>query len=205
MNLPDSLPARMYLLAYDTEKNRLTSRTQLGLVVRAAALAELSLRQRLADDGGRARVVGADPTGDEILDEILQDMSAGKPRAWHRWVGRQEHRASRAVRSQLEAAGWLKVEHRALLPDKVELREAYKVKKYVTDLRTALQRPAGQVDPKDAAVLAIAWRGELGTVLSRAERRAYNLRLVELGDRTAPVADALKKALQSKRAAMASS
>ncbi len=198
MNLPDSLPARLYLLAYDTEKNRLTSRTQLGLVVRAAALSELYLERRLTDDGGKARVVDTGPTGDPVLDEILQDMIASEPRSWQRWVARRESRAPRAVRDQLEAAGWLKVERRAILPDRVELREAYKVKQYVSDIRTALQRPAGQVDPRTAAVLALAARGEFKTVLSRAERRSHGHRLAELSD--GPVADALKKALQSKRA-----
>ncbi|MFL6056949.1 MAG: GPP34 family phosphoprotein, partial [Actinoallomurus sp.] len=56
MSLPRSLPARLYLLAYDLDKERMTSRTQLGLVLRAAALADLYLDRRLADEDGKARV-----------------------------------------------------------------------------------------------------------------------------------------------------
>jgi hypothetical protein len=40
-------------------------------------------------------------------------------------------------------------------------------------------------------------------LLSRQERRKHKKRLAELGDRTGPVADALKKALRSKHAAAA--
>jgi hypothetical protein len=204
MNLPDTLPARLYLLAYDTDKNRLTSKTQLGLVVRAAALADLYLDRRLTDDGGQARVVDTGPTGDPVLDEILADLAAVGPRSWNRLIGRHEGRAARPVRDQLETAGWLKVERHAIMPDKVELREGHKVKKYAGDVKMALQRPAAGAEPRTAAALALAAYGELGTVLSRGERREHKKRLIEFADRTGPVADALKKALHSKRAVMAS-
>jgi hypothetical protein len=38
MNLPDSLPARLYLLAYDTDKDRPTARSHLGLVLRPSPI-----------------------------------------------------------------------------------------------------------------------------------------------------------------------
>jgi hypothetical protein len=58
MTLPESLPARLYLLAYDTEKNRVTAQSQLGLVLRGAALADLYLTGRVTDENGKARAAG---------------------------------------------------------------------------------------------------------------------------------------------------
>jgi hypothetical protein len=206
MNLPESLPARMYLLAYDTEKNRMTSRSQLGLVLRAAALADLYLSERLADDRGKARVADPRPTGDPLLDDLMgQIAAANRPRSWHRWIGRQEHGAVRTVREQLEAARCLKVEHRAILPDRVELRDRHTVKQYADEVRAALRKPAARAEPRTAAVLALAARGEIKTVLSRHDRREYRERLDELAVYTGPVADELRKALRSKRASAASS
>ena len=203
MNLPESLPGRMYLLAYDTEKNRITSRSQLGLVLRAAALTELYLTERLADDGGKARVAGGGPIGDPLLDDLVQQIAAHRPRPWHRWIGRQEHGTVRTVREQLEAAHCLKVEHRAILPDRVELRDRRAVKQYADEVRAALRRPAARAEPRTAAVLALAARGEIKTVVSRRDRREHRGRLNELAVYTGPVADALRKALRSKRAAAA--
>jgi hypothetical protein len=47
MELPESLPARVYLLAYDRRRQRLTARPQLGFLLRAAAMADLELGGRV--------------------------------------------------------------------------------------------------------------------------------------------------------------
>jgi hypothetical protein len=41
VELPEPRPPRLYLLAYDKRRQRLAARTQLGYVLRAAALADL--------------------------------------------------------------------------------------------------------------------------------------------------------------------
>jgi Golgi phosphoprotein 3 (GPP34) len=205
MTLPESLPARMYLLAYDTDKNRVTSRTQLGLVLRAAALTGLYLAGRLADDGEKAHASGdGQPTGDPLQDELLRQITGHRPRSWHHWIGRGERGAVRTVRAQLEAVGCVKVEHRAILPDRVELRDRREVKRYADEVRAGLRRPAARTDPRTAALLALAARGEVKTVVSRGERREHRRRLDELAVHTGPIADALRKAVRSKRAAAAS-
>lgn len=203
MSLPESLPERMYLLAYDVDKNRLTGRSQLGLVLRAAALAELYLTERLTDDGGRPRVTGGRPTGDPLLDDLLRQIADGRPKAWYRWVGRQEHGTVRAVRDRLEADRRISVTRRVLRPAKVELRDRLAVKEYADGVRAALRRPAARAEPRTAAVLALAARGEIRTVVSRRERREQRKRLDELAVYTGPVADALRKAMRNKRAAAA--
>lgn len=202
MTLPESLPARLYLLAYDTEKNRLTSRTQLGLVLRAAALTDLYLAGRVTDDNGRARASGDRRfTGDPLLDELQEQIAEHRPRAWHRWIARDERGALRTVRAQLEAARLIKVEPRVILPDRVELRDRREVKRYAEHLRAELRRPAARTEPRTAAVLALAARGEVKTLISRRDRRENRRKLDELAVYTGPIADALRKAVQTKRAA----
>jgi len=204
MTVPESLPARMYLLAYDTEKNRLTSRAELGLVLRAAALTDLYLSRRLADENGRPQAAGGGPTGDPLLDDIVQQIADHRPKAWYWWVGRKEHGTVRAVRDQLEAGHHIKVDRRTLLPDRIELRDRRAVKQYADSVRAALRQPAARAEPRTAALLALAAPGEVKTVVSRRERREQRQRLDELAVYTGPVADALKKALRSRRAASAS-
>ena len=204
MNLPESLPARLYLLAYDTDKNRMTAGSQLGLVLRAAALTDLYLTERLTDEGGKAHAAGGRPTGDPVLDDLARQIADTRPRRWHRWIGRQERGTVRAVREQLEDQRCIRVNRRAILPDKVELRDRRAVKEYADSVHAALRRPAARADARTASVLALAARGEVKTVVSRQERREYRKRLDELAVYTGPVADALRKALRAKRAAVAS-
>jgi hypothetical protein len=205
MSLPESLPALMYLLAFDADKNRLTARSRLGLVLRAAALAELYLTERVTDTHGRAEAAsGARPAGDPVLDDLAAQIAARRPRAWHRWIGRQERAMVRAVREQLEADRHLKIERRTLLPDRVEPRDLRAVKQYAETVRGALRRSPARTDPRTAAVLALAARGEVRTLVSRRECREYGRKLDELAVYTGPVADALRKAVRMKRAAAAS-
>jgi Golgi phosphoprotein 3 GPP34 len=204
MSLPESLPARMYLLAFDPDKDRLTSRSQLGLVLRAAALTELYLTERVTDARGRAQAApGGRPSGDPVLDDLAEQIAAHRPRQWHRWIGRSERATVRAVREQLEAGRHLTVEHRAILPDRVTPSDRGAVAHYAETVRGALRRSPARTDPRTAAVLALAARGEVKTVVSRRDRREHRRTLDELAVYTGPVADALRKALRSKRAAAA--
>ncbi|MCO6009209.1 GPP34 family phosphoprotein [Actinoallomurus purpureus] len=203
MNLPRSLPARLYLLAYDVEKERLTARTQLGLVLRAAALADLYLDQRLTDDDGKVKVIAAKPTGDPVLDAVLRRIAEAKPRSWRRWVNADDRRIVREVRDQLEQDRWIEVKPRRILPDRVTLRERRQVKRYATEVKAAL-RPAADADPRTEAALVLAARGELPTVLNRRGRREHARRIEELSDTVWPVARALEKAVRQKHAAAAS-
>jgi len=200
MTLPESLPARLYLLAYDTEKNRVTAQSSLGLVLRAAALADLYLAGRVTDENGKARAAGdRRPTGDPLLDEVLQQVAEHRPRSWQGWIAGGQP-AVRTVRAQLEAALTIRVEHRRILPDRVELRDRRAVEQYADEVRAELRGPASRTDPRTAAVLALAARGELATVISRSERREYRQRLDELAVATGPIADSLRKAWRARQA-----
>jgi len=204
MTLPESLPARLYLLAYDTEKNRVTAQSRLGLVLRAAALADLYLAGRVTDENGKVRATGGRrPTGDPLLDEVLQQLSEHRPRSWQGWIAHGQP-AVRTVRTQLEASRCIRVEHRRILPDRVELLDRSAVQRYVGELRAELRRPASRAEPRTAAVLALAARGEIATVISRNERREHRQSLDELAVYTGPIADALRKAWRAKQAQQAS-
>ena len=91
-----------------------------------------------------------------------------------------------------------------ILPDKVELLDRTAVARYGSELRAELRRPVSRVEPRAAAVLALAARGEIATVISRSERREHRQYLDELAVYTGPIADALRKAWQSKKAQQAS-
>jgi hypothetical protein len=204
MTLPESLPARLYLLAYDTEKNRVTAQSQLGLVLRAAALADLYLAGRVTDENGKVCATGdRRPTGDPILDEVLQQLAEQRPRSWHGWIAHGQPTV-RTVRTQLEAGLCVRVEHRMILPDRVELLDRSTVQRYADKLRAELGRPVSRIEPRTAAVLALAARGEIATVISRSERREHRQYLDELAVCTGPIADALRKAWRSKQAQRAS-
>jgi hypothetical protein len=204
MTLPESLPARLYLLAYDTEKNRVTAQAQLGLVLRAAALADLYLAGRVTDENGKVRVTGDRwPTGDLLVDELLQQLAEHQPRSWQGWIARGRP-AIRTVRTQLEDGLYIRVEHRAILPDRVELRDRPTVQRYAEEVRAELRGPASGTEPRTATVLALAARGEISNLISRTERREHRQHLDELAVYTGPIADALRKAWRAKQAAMAS-
>jgi len=206
MTLPESLPSRLYLLACDTEKNRVTAQSQLGLVLRAAALADLYLAGLVTDENGKVRAVGdRRPTGDPLLDELLQQIAEHQPqrRSWHGWIVRGQP-AVRTVRTQLEAGCCIRVERRMLLPDRVELLDRSAVQQYADELRGELRRHASRIEARSAAVLALAARGEIATVISRSERREHRQYLDELAVHTGPIADALRKAWRTKKAQQAS-
>jgi Golgi phosphoprotein 3 (GPP34) len=204
MTLPESLPARLYLLAYDTEKNRVTAQNQLGLVLRAAALADLYLTGRVADENGKVRATGdRPPTGDPLLDEVLKQLAEHRPRSWQGWITRGQPTVQ-AVRAELEDGLYIQVERRRILPGRVELRDRYAVQQYADEVRAELHGSAARTDPRKAVVLALAARGEMGNVISRSERREYRQHLDELAAFTGPIADALRKAWRAKQARQAS-
>lgn len=205
MDLPESLPARLYLLSYDTGRRRMTG-WYLGYVLRAAALTDLLLAGALADDSGKARAVPGPAPADPVLDDVLRQVAASRLRSWRHWVSKGERPMKRAVREQLAAGGWIRVEPRRILgfpADRVTVRDTRVVKRLQDGVSGALRGPVGQVRPRDAALVALAASGELRTVFPRARRRDHKKRIEQLNAHTGPVATALRKVLQQVKAASA--
>jgi hypothetical protein len=78
---PDTLPAKLYLLACDVDRHRLTDRRDLGYLLRGAVLADLSLRGCLSDDDGTAKPSSSKRSGDRVLDDVLREITEGRSRS----------------------------------------------------------------------------------------------------------------------------
>jgi hypothetical protein len=201
MELPESLPARLYLLAYDKRRRRLTARTQLGYALRAAALADLELRGNLADEGGKVRVADDRPVGDPVLDAVLQEIAGSRPRGWGHWVRAGRRAIKRAVQDQLDAGRWIRVAPRRVLglvpAATITLRDPRALSRLTLIAARTLHggRPAERVDRRDAALVALAAAGEL-PVLPRRQRRAQRHRITRLTERSGSAAPALHKVVQ---------
>lgn len=209
MRLPETLPERLFLLAYDTDRERLARWTDVGLLVRAAALAELELLGALVDERGRATPprVGRPAVADPLLREVLAEIEAApRPRRWQHWVQRGKRRARSAV-------------ERRLVAERVITAHPYRVLGVIPRTRITVRDPllighlrarvaevlrARTVDPRDAAMVALAATGELRTVFGWRQRRAHRARIAELAT-TGPAATVkgLKKAIAAQHAAQA--
>ncbi|MEV6304119.1 GPP34 family phosphoprotein [Actinoplanes sp. NPDC051861] len=207
MEVPGSLPQRVFLLAYDPEKGRFRVGTNLGAMVRAAALADLYLDGRLTDENGRPAAADRRPGIDLVLATVLEEVASSRPRKWQSWIGRGQRATVSAVREQLSAGGWIRVEPRRILglfpTTRVTLRDPRVRKNLLGRVSGALRDPVGRVDLADAALVAIVAAGELGVVLSRRARRDAKRRIQELTDLSGPVGPALRKQIAAEAAAAA--
>ncbi|MFC4531834.1 GOLPH3/VPS74 family protein [Sphaerisporangium dianthi] len=209
MNLPGSLPQRLYLLAYDIERGRLTARGKLGHLMRAGILAELLLRGHLEDATSGPVVKRPAVADDALLDAALQQIAASRRRTWQHWVSKGSGGAVRQVRDQLEAGGWIRVEQTRLLGliplKKVTVRDTRVVRRLAATVIGAMRggQSLSRVEPEDAALTALAAVIKLRTVMPWSQWRSVRKRGEQLGDVVAPVPRALHKAIQAAQAAAA--
>lgn len=202
MELPASLTARVYLLAYNTEKGKLTGKGHLGYVLRAAALTELYQAGAVTDAAGKVKPARAHLT-DPLLLNLLEEITAeSKPRSWARLVGRRARPMFRAVQQRLVEERLIGTEPYRILG----IFPATKVKvhhhRVVTQLRSLVSRTlgGGSAEPKDAALAALAAVGEIRVAISRAQARERKQRIKTLVEQAGPALPALKKAIENYRA-----
>jgi len=206
MDRHDSLTEQLFLLAYDTGKGRLVSRSELGHALRAAVLADLLLAGHLTDERGKAAIGSPAPGTDPARDEILRQIREGRARSWQHWVARRRPAMVPAVRERLAAEGTITVDSRRVLGlfpvHRVTVRRPYAVKHLVEEVRRAVRggTPVARVDTRLGVLAALAGTAELRTVLSWSERRRHKARLAELGGPVQPVVTGLRKAIQAARA-----
>lgn len=205
MDVPGSLTAQLYLLAYDPRKERVVMNHRFPYLMRAAALTDLLFAGRIADDDGKARVVSEAPLGDPVLDDLLQQLAQSKPRPWRHWIGKDGRTTVRAVRDELVRRRWVKVELRRpfliFTSTHVRVRDTRVVKRLTARVTRALTGPLSRVGDREAALVGLAAIGELGTVLPRAKRQTHEQRITQLSERGGPVAPALRKVIQQAHAA----
>jgi Golgi phosphoprotein 3 (GPP34) len=202
MNAPDSLPGRLYLLAYDERRQRPVTAARVGYALRAAALADLQLSGRISDDDGTVVADRAARCADPVLAAVLADVR-DRPRSWRKVVSRNDRATTRAVRDQLVAGGWIRVEARrilGLLPaDRIVLRDPLLRRRLAAVVDQAL-RPTtapSTVDRRDAALVALAAAAEARTVLDRRRRREHKDRITALTERSGDAAPALRAAVRA--------
>ena len=204
-----SLPARLYLLAWDTTKLKVTDAAHLPHLVRAGALTELAQRGLLADVDGIATPTDPDAqTGDPVLDGLLELVEESRPHRWKTWVGLRARVTLDAARAQLAADGYLRAEKTRVLGvfpsveyeiDRVAVVDALRA-----EARDVLEGPVPveEVPEQDAALVALAAGAELRTLLSGKEQRQYKQRIEDLVERSGATTPALKKAVQEVRSAV---
>ncbi|MEV6282191.1 GPP34 family phosphoprotein [Kribbella sp. NPDC051770] len=206
--LPDGLPERLYLLALDPMTGKLSNRSRLGLMLRAAALTELQLDGKLSDQDDRVVAVGTQiPARSPLGEQVFAEVEAGGRKRWKYWVERHARTAVPAVRDELERTRLIRVEHyRRLLvfpAERITLRQPL-VRRQLLQAATDTLRPARlvtRVDLRDAALVVLASAGELKPVLSKEQRKQYKDRIAQLTIRVGPVGPALRKAVQQQNAA----
>ncbi|MGV9255093.1 GOLPH3/VPS74 family protein [Streptomyces sp. NPDC003697] len=202
-NGPLSLPARLYLLAWDTTRLRITGAAHLHHLVRAGALTELAQRGLLLDVDGIATPVDLDArTADPVLDGLLDLVRESRPRSWKTWVTLRARYTLVAVREQLAAEGYLRAEKRRVLGVFPSVEHVLDRVAAVEALREEARRvledtvPAAEVSDRDAAVVALAAAGRLRTVVPGRDRRLHQRRIEELTERSGAAAPALSRVVR---------
>lgn len=201
VDVPESLPARMYLLAYDLRKQRVTGRgSRLGYVLRAAALTELYLDGRLGEE--RRKPVPGTPGDDPY--GVLAQIAASRPRSWQHWVRKDGRVMVGKVRDELVRDGWIRVRTRRVLglfpQQEIIVKDPRVVKLLWGGASSALRgRPVAHVNSYDAAAVALAAAAELNTVLPGGDRRRHRRRIQELTARTGPAAAAARKLVRREK------
>ncbi|MGP3987419.1 GOLPH3/VPS74 family protein [Streptomyces sp. 3N207] len=204
----DNLPARLFLLACDVDKEQLKWGDELGYAIRAATLAELEARGCLKDDKGKARPAGDHRTGDPVLDGALRTI-AEYPRArrWSTLVQWKRRETCLAVEEQLAGAGIISVESRTLRRKRIVVRDRSlpgELRKEAVATLTGTEPVAG-IEPARAALASFAALTRLCPELSWRVRYQNRRRLKELTARAGVAGKALKKALDERAAASSGS
>ena len=197
-----SLPARLYLLAWDTRSTEVTGATRLPHLVRAGALTELAQRGLLVDDDDIATPADMDSlTGDPVLDGLLELVRESRPHRWHTWVSLHARVTVDAVREQLTAEGYLRAEKKRVLGlfPSVEhvLAQPAVAEALQAQARQILEGPAPltEVSDRDAISVALAAAAELRTVLPDTDRNHHLARVEALTERSEADTPALRKLL----------
>lgn len=189
----------MYLLAYDESAEGPYDRSRTELLVRAAALTDLALRGRPAEDDGTVTVSSTQPTGDPVLDGVLRDACGGH--GWKRLARRHRGRTLIEVEDRLVAAGILASRAPRARPGgrRVTLHDRSASVAVRARVSAALHgdAPVHRIPVADAALLALAAAGRVRSVVSRHDRRAFRARIDACTGRLAALAPGLEKAVRA--------
>lgn len=205
-----SLPSRIFLLAWDTGRNRIVGAPDLHYAVRACALAELAQRRLVSDADGIVTPVFGARTGDPGLDGVLELIEESRPRKWRGWITHRSSSTMDVVRDQLTSEGYLRMERTrvfGIFPSRrYELERAGYVEVLHAEALAVLRGPVpvSEVPAGDAALVVCAATGKLRGIIPGKERRQHKERLDALTDRGGAPAAGLPEVMRGLRKALAS-
>lgn len=171
MDLPQTLHAQLYLLAYDRERHRFGGHSTnahwlIGFALRAAMLTDLYLTGYLEDKDGNAHPARTARHPDPVLRESLADVAGQN---WAHWIAHRERDARRIVCDDLEAMGWVDAQPRRMLG-----LVAARVRLYDDDMVSALARRVNEAlrnalddrpaDPRPLALGLLAVEAQMPVV-----------------------------------------
>lgn len=203
--MPDlTLPQRLYLLCYTVDKDKfeLTNLQGRGQLLRAGAMAELTLDGLLRTEGKKVVRSVAGPPGDSFLAEVWHDMPTDKPKGWLNLVHNKAHTAEKPVRAQLAAAGALSVSPKKVLgvlpAEQVTLGDPQQVSALQETVRGAVLGGADPAEVRmDEVVMAVfAAATEVTSVFSRKELREHKQTLKGLAEHFDQAVPGLRSALR---------
>jgi hypothetical protein len=187
VELPRTLHAQLYLLAYDRKHHRFggttsSARWLFEFALRSAMLTDLHLTGYLADTDGKAQPIRGVRHDDPVLHEALKD-AAGQN--WTRWIAQGQRDVRQLVGDQLEATGWVNVQRRrtlGVLPARLGVYDddmvgglAYRVIEALDSIID--DKPA---DPRPLALGLLAFNGQLPVVSAFFENLEHRGRLREM-------------------------
>jgi Golgi phosphoprotein 3 (GPP34) len=194
-----TLAERVYLLGQDGRT------ADLATIVRAAVLADLSMRECLVDEDGTVRPSPTRRTGDPVLDGVLRSMGEDKPRSWRGWMRKGKNPTLAAVRDQLAGSGMITTESARTLgmfPTTKVTADPARLEQQRSEVWNAI-RSDGPVSTADATLVALVAVGEVGNVLSRQDRHRHSARIAEFTERGGAAVPALRHVLRQIKLARA--
>jgi hypothetical protein len=133
---------------------------------------------------------------------------ADHDRGWQSWLRHDHKQTLRTVERDLQATQVLQVHERKRLgliaTTHVTVADAALVDVLQQEARAILHgsQPVEEVEPVDAAVVALCAAGRVPAVVSRGDRRDYDDRIDALTDRVAAIAPGLRDAFRGIRTTM---
>lgn len=199
-----TLPQKLYLLCYtvDRAKFKTTDLQGRGQLLRAGALAELARGGAIGTEGKKVIRSAVEPPADSFLTSVWSDLPTEKPKGWLQYVHNKAHRAEKAVREQLVAAGAVTLPAKRSLSPLSAHHVAVTDQRHVLDLQATVRdavlgglEPAAV--PREAAAMAVlAVECEVTSVFTGKERREHKQRLKALAAHFDELVPGLRPALR---------
>jgi len=187
MDTGQKLPARMYRLAYDLDKDKPSGRAWLDYLVQGAALTELLAEGLLIDTGVKV-IPAVEGPGDEVLGLVWQQAAGRRPHGWRATLA--------AVENQLIEAGAFERKGRGLVA--MDREGIAALQAWARQIRSGEAGNEGSA-VFDAALVAMASVVPLRTVFERRRKRQDRARIETLTRRVSLRAPGFDRMLQQMR------